>query len=118
MSFLPFFGFELTNSQWFILFLPIIYAVTIGFFVRPDISLLIYISWIIIFGISLIYSALSELFGFGFALSLFIAVISMFGIAILFDIFFKKNYTSILFEGFQTLFVILFFLFIVMIIIN
>ena len=118
MSFLTFFGFELTNNQWFILSLPLIYATTLGLIVSPDKTPLIYIIWVTIFGISLIYGRVSELFGLGFAFNLFIGIVSMFGISILTDIIFKKNYTSILIEGSGVLFLIIFFLFLIIIRIN
>ena len=113
MSFLTFFGLELTQNQWLILMLPLIFATTLGLIVSPDKSILIYIIWVFIFGISLIYELVSELFGLGFAFNLFIGIILMFGISILTDIIFKKNYTSILIEGFGILFLIMLFLFLI-----
>ena len=113
ISFLPFFGFEITNDQWFIILLPLMYSVTIGIFISPELSLKIWFAWMFMMSTSLIYLAISELFGMGFAFSLSIGFVSMLGIAILIDVIYKKNFFLNLIRGLGLLLLILFFLFLI-----
>tara|TARA_B100001093_G_scaffold514489_1_gene588627 strand:+ start:1501 stop:1869 length:369 start_codon:yes stop_codon:yes gene_type:complete len=113
ISFLPFFGFEITNAQWLIILLPVMYSVTIGLFISPELSFKIWFASIFLMTASLIYSAISELFGLGFAFSLSIGVVTMLGIAILIDVIYKKDYFLNLIQGLGLLLLILFFLFLI-----